>query len=186
MKIQKRGCSGKDPGTTRTTVANADNESLARAGLSFGSPCKEALTEGTERRRSRTYRAVGYTTAPVLKVCVPRSCPYQMLLAQPSPVTFGHVRSRQVGTKTRYQVGRDDDRLTSAARAGASRGSRSLPSMGGRVLDLFAGAGGLAEGLAGSSSRRSTTEQRGQRQVSRRRPLRSDPRAVLIRSTPRD
>src|SRR5262249_53879181 len=36
-------------------------ESRASAGLS---PCKEG---STERRRSRTYRAVGYTTAPVLK-----------------------------------------------------------------------------------------------------------------------
>jgi hypothetical protein len=100
----------------------------------------------------------------------------------------GDLRSREITSgryQDRYQVGRDDDRLTSAARAGTSRGSRSLPSMGGRVLDLFAGAGGLAEGLAESSSRKSATEQRGRRQVSRRRPLRSDPRAGLIRSTPR-
>jgi hypothetical protein len=33
------------------------------------SHCGSAEPRSTERRRNRTYRAVGYTTAPVLKPC---------------------------------------------------------------------------------------------------------------------
>jgi hypothetical protein len=48
----------------------------------------------TERRRSRTYRAVGYTTAPVLKVRAGRSGGFvSAVLSHPR---FAHVTSVRV------------------------------------------------------------------------------------------
>jgi hypothetical protein len=66
-----------------------------RCGLRLATRRRDAIAE-SERRRSRTHRAVGYTTAPVLKVCGRRSARPLRSVKRRS-LLLVHVRSAQMG-----------------------------------------------------------------------------------------
>ena len=53
--------------SSTSSMSSSELQARAAARLSVGTAGHQHLSAETERRRSRTYRAVGYTTAPVLK-----------------------------------------------------------------------------------------------------------------------
>jgi hypothetical protein len=124
----RSGCSGRNPGRSSLPVDPGDNGEPASAGFPL-------QTDGTERRRSRTYRAVGCTTAPVLKtgwatgpVPLPERDPSLRRVPAHGPRVRHHASRRDARLSTRTSPARLVTPSTSSRSRRSCAGRREMPS----------------------------------------------------------